>query len=83
MAKYVKKPIPVEVKQYKDESILEWINKDEQNAIIDYLGRLCINTHGGMVPCEKGNYVIKGVEGEFYPIKENIFNKTYVLYKEE
>lgn len=25
-----------------------------------------------------GDYIIKGVEGEFYPCKEEIFNKTYV-----
>ena len=26
-----------------------------------------------------GDYIIKGVEGEFYPCKEKIFNETYEL----
>lgn len=28
------------------------------------------------------DYVIKGIEGELYPIKKSIFNKTYYVYDE-
>ena len=28
------------------------------------------------------DYIIKGVNGEFYPCKEDIFNKTYDKYNE-
>lgn len=78
MAKYVKKPIPIEARQYKDESILEFTG---ENGFIDYVNRLCINTLNGLVICRKGEYIIKGVDGEFYPISESLFKKTYKEYK--
>jgi hypothetical protein len=28
---------------------------------------------------EKGSWILKGVEGEFWAIKESIFNNTYNL----
>lgn len=72
--KYVKKPIPVQALQYKDKTILRWL---EGAGFIDYLGRLVIETPEGYAVCEKGNYIIKGVTGEFYPIRKDIFLKTY------
>ena len=30
----------------------------------------------------KGDYIIKGIKGEFYPCKEDIFKKTYVDFTE-
>ena len=29
-----------------------------------------------------GDYIIKGIKGEFYPCKEDIFKKTYVDFTE-
>ena len=72
--KYVKKRIPIEAVQYTDESILNWM---EGNGAIDYVERLVIKTPEGIVTCKKGDYVIKGVMGEFYPIRKDIFLKTY------
>ena len=83
MTRYIKKPIPVEARQYIDDTILEWINKDGDNAFIDYVNRLCVHTPMGLVHCDEGCYIIKGIEGEFYPMREDIFNKTYEVYKEE
>jgi hypothetical protein len=37
-----------------------------------YVGTL----EGGQRVCP-GDYIIKGIEGEFYPCKPDIFNKTY------
>ena len=30
----------------------------------------------------KGDYIIKGIKGEFYPCKEDIFKKTYLDFAE-
>ena len=78
--KYVKKPIPIEVMQYTNESILDWMG---DKGAIDYIGRLIIETPEGVVTCKKGDYVAKGVVGEFYPIRKDIFKKTYIEVTEE
>jgi hypothetical protein len=38
---------------------------------------LCINTLEGTHTVTVGDYVIKGVQGEFYPCKPDIFAATY------
>lgn len=38
---------------------------------------ICINTLEGEMRCDIGDYIIKGVNGEFYPCKPDIFEKTY------
>lgn len=74
----VKKPVKVEVMQYTSDNIPEillWIgSKASRNGLTD---RLLIETLKGVMVAELGDYIIKGVHGEFYPVKENIFNETY------
>ena len=36
-----------------------------------------IETLEGTMRCGKGDYIIRGVNGEFYPCKADIFKKTY------
>lgn len=36
-----------------------------------------INTLEGVMTAHQGDYIIKGVKGEFYPCKPDIFEKTY------
>lgn len=36
-----------------------------------------INTPEGIMRFKKGDYLVEGIEGEHYPIKESIFKKTY------
>ena len=38
-----------------------------------------IRTLEGDMTISKGDFVIKGVNGEFYPCKPDIFEKTYEL----
>lgn len=38
-----------------------------------------INTLEGQMLASVGDYIIKGVNGEFYPCKPDIFKKTYEL----
>lgn len=37
----------------------------------------CIETSEGNMNAKIGDYIIKGVNGEFYPCKPDIFAKTY------
>lgn len=44
---------------------------------------LKINTLEGVITASMGDYIIKGVQGEFYPCKPGIFNETYEKVEEE
>jgi hypothetical protein len=41
------------------------------------VGNLMIKTLEGEMKASIGDYIIKGVKGEFYPCKPDIFEKTY------
>ena len=41
-----------------------------------------IKTLEGDMNVSKGDYIIKGIKGEFYPCKEDIFKKTHVDFTE-
>jgi hypothetical protein len=46
-------------------------------------GYCLIPTLEGTMRCEIGDWIIKGVAGEFYPCKPDIFAATYEEVKEE
>ena len=84
--KYRKKPVVIEAIQFFDniESIhsLSLFIKG-QDMVIDYKDRekpvLKIETLEVTMEASEGDYIIKGVNGEFYPCKPDIFEKTYEL----
>lgn len=41
-----------------------------------------IMTLEGVMKAENGDYIIKGVQGEFYPCKPDIFEQTYEIVEE-
>lgn len=78
-----KKPIEIEFIQFKDvesgEAIVEWA--DNYNSVLDIsdenkLNIIIMTLEGAMI-ADVYDYIIKGVNGEFYPCKPNIFEKTY------
>ena len=77
MAKYRKKPIVIEAVQYDDFHTGE-LNDFCGSSIFEPVGGSpFIRTLEGDMTISKGDWVIKGVKGEFYPIKSEIFFKTY------
>lgn len=81
MAKWKKKPVVIDAVQFDgtDESV-DWLLPQLKSGEI---GRACnklyIKTLEGVMEANKGDYIIKGVNGEFYPCKPDIFEKTYEL----
>lgn len=81
--KYRKKPVVVEVVQFTDteESILKLSELGLDPVRIDYADAdspiLKIETLEGLMTATKGDYIIKGVQGEFYPCKPDVFAETY------
>lgn len=80
--KYIKKPVVIEARQYTGYNypeIQDWITGTTNiwpQWIHDY-GDFTISTLEGDLKVSKYDYVIKGVKGEFYPCKPDIFNETY------
>lgn len=78
--KFRKKPVTIEAMQLTDaKSVLdieEWINSGDVGFSTNP-PTLWIDTLEGRMEASVGDWVIKGVEGEFYPCKNNIFIKTY------
>lgn len=76
---YTKLPIPVPALQWTGENIDDIMNFMKwRNASHDKHTGLIIHTLEGNHKATIGDYIIKGVSGEFYPCKENIFKQTYV-----
>ena len=78
-----KKPVVVEAVQFVDteESILKLSELGLDPVKIDYdvpdSPILKIETLEGLMIATEGDYIIKGVQGEFYPCKPDIFAETY------
>lgn len=75
--KYKKKPVTIEAVQYDETNIEETLNFAEGNACYSRSEGLLITTLEGTMHASDGDYIIKGVNGEFYPCKPDIFAKTY------
>ncbi|HEP1371418.1 TPA: hypothetical protein VB420_000022 [Streptococcus pyogenes] len=74
--KYHKKPVVVEAIQFTGtnyEKIKEFIG---QNTLCSTLSIVIPTLEGDMV-AQKGDYIIKGIAGEFYPCKPDVFEQTY------
>ena len=69
-----KKPVVVEAIQYTGDNLLEVMKFCKDALFIDYL---YIATLEGNTRVRKGDYIIKGVRGEFYPCEKSIFEETY------
>lgn len=80
---YIKKPIPVEAIQWTGENFEE-IKEFMRDVHIFMTTReeLVIPTLEGDMKALPGSYIIKGVKGEYYPCRRDIFEETYELYIE-
>lgn len=82
--KYRKKPVVIEAVEFKGFENIEEVQKfmkgsiklnfpsDNENDVY-----LLIDTLEGTMIAKIGDYIIKGVNGEYYPCKADIFHKTY------
>ena len=92
MAKFRKKPVVIEAIQWTNHAgnfsqILEWSGSKVTSAspLIweqtekEPIGSFCleVKTLEGVMLARLNDWIIKGVNGEFYPCKPDIFSKTY------
>ena len=84
---YMKKPIIIEAMVFENTveclyKLSEFMYGQGKEAKINYCDKespkLIIDTLEGTMYASEGDYIIKGISGEFYPCKPDIFHKTYV-----
>lgn len=85
MPKYRKKPVVIEA--------IQWTGTEQcWLKMVDFIGKqlkarpsfdlLIIRTLEGDLAANEMDYIIKGIAGEFYPCKPDIFKETYELVEE-
>ena len=83
-AKFRKKPVVIEAIQYKPHEncaeVAAFLGQayhklacDSAQLSVDWI----LMTLEGEMICRPGDWIIKGVKGEFYPCKDEIFRETY------
>ncbi len=94
MAKYRKKPVVVEAMRFSElddvYELCDWCGGYFQEAPINPRSNfedtgptgIKIPTIEGVMTAQLDDWIIKGIKGEFYPCKPDIFAATYELVEE-
>lgn len=79
MAKYRKLPVTISAWQLTTDSLMDIVDLLDDNLLSweDDPVKIVIKTLEGNMTAQDGDWIICGVNGEFYPCKPDIFDKTY------
>lgn len=89
--KYRKKPVVIEAFQIPpvdpdaEHEVPVWLEEaiiDKRIVFSTLLGTVSIKTLEGFMNGVPGDWIIRGVQGELYPCKNDIFNATYEKVEE-
>lgn len=95
MNKYRKKPVEIEAVQWDGMNTGEILEFARESASFEYhdaawkvgaapcVADLTIHTLEGDHHASVGDFIIKGIKGEFYPCKPDIFDQTYEVVEDE
>lgn len=85
IASYRKKPVVIQAARFDSHNgyvIADWCGghyrpETEISDVRDVAYFVDIPTLEGVMTAREGDYIIRGVQGEFYPCKPDIFEATY------
>ena len=87
MPAYRKKPVVIEAMEYdgtNHKAVRSWMGADALDVTVSKdavtsggTGEIYIQTLEGLMRASIGDFIIKGVKGEFYPCRSDIFWLTY------
>ena len=84
--KFIKKKVVIEAVHWNGVEVSEtpkWILEALNNEVLVYFGdKIQVRTLEGVMTASPGDYIIRGVDGELYPCKPDIFEKTYEKVEE-
>lgn len=75
--KYRKKPVVIEAIEWNGLNALDVLSFCNEAYIDVNNYTLKIKTLEGVMIANRGDYIIKGIQGEYYPCKPDIFKMTY------
>lgn len=81
--RYKKKPVVIDAIQWdgSEDGAINIASQEEFEGMLDFksggFDGFYIKTLEGLMQVSKDDYVIRGVKGEFYPCKPDIFELTY------
>lgn len=77
--RYRKKPLEIEAWRYGEEATPEWGHVAFESGVLRLTpdGEAKVRTLEGSMTARKGDYIVKGIKGELYPVKPDIFEATY------
>jgi hypothetical protein len=81
--KYRKKPIVIDAMRFDGDNynaVFAWIDEQDDPPPVSTdaeHGGIAIETLEGVMVANKGDWIIRGVKGEIYPCKPDIFEMTY------
>ena len=79
--RYIKKPVPIEALQIacNPEELRAFLGESGTvSLIIDSQSMtVVIHTLEGNMAAHMGDYIVKGIKGEFYPCRKDIFEESY------
>lgn len=75
--KYRKKPVVIEAIQFTGDPfpVMQWAKPEARFEVVGE--SIHIVTLEGVMRADKGDWIIRGVQGEYYPCKPDIFEATY------
>ncbi len=82
MAKYRKKPVVIEAIQWNDNFDELLFNFPEIKCAQKRDDTLMLHTLEGLMTASEQDYIIKGIAGEFYACKPDIFEYSYELVED-
>lgn len=84
---FTKRPVTIDAIQYDEHDptpAIEWIRDNDGSAWLETRiatasrpAVIAIETLEGTMNAQPGDWIIRGVQGEFYPCKPDIFTQTY------
>lgn len=75
--KFRKKPVEVEAVLWTGHNLVEAITFVNTEDVVARGDKFEIVTLEGTMTASPGDWIIRGVHGEFYPCKPDIFDETY------
>ena len=75
--RYRTKPCEIEAVQWTGRNVVEIMRFVKNESAIITNGVLIIKTLEGDMVASTGDYIIRGLRGEYYPCKPDVFQKKY------